>query len=70
MIVGKKYGAEMPNILFDGIKSKKVLDADGNYLPGNCISIINNKGQSIVTMDVEHMFKDMVRADDLFKCGK
>lgn len=70
MIVGKKYGADMPNILFDGIKSKKVLDADGNYLPGNCISIVNNKGQSIVTMDVEHMFKDMARADDLFKCGK
>ena len=70
MIVGKKYGTDMPNILFDGIKSKNVLDADGNYLPGNCISIINNKGQSIVIMDVEHMFKDMARADDLFKCGK
>lgn len=70
MIVGKKYGAEMPNILFDGIKSKKVTDAEGNYLPGNCISIINNKGQSIVNMDVEHFFKDMARADDSFKCGK
>ncbi len=70
MIVGKKYGADMPHILFDGIKNSKLLDSTGNWLPGHCISIINNKNQSIVNMDVEHMFKDMARADDLFKCNK
>ncbi len=69
MVVGKKFGEDVPHILFDGIKNPKLLDAAGNWIAGQCISIINNKGQSIANLDVEHSFQNMARADDSFKCS-
>ncbi len=69
MVVGKKFGENTPHILYDGIKNTKLLDASGNWVAGQCISIINNKGQSIANLDVEHSFQNMARADDSFKCS-
>ena len=69
MVVGKKFGENTPHILYDGIKNPKLLDATGNWITGQCISIINNKGQSIANLDVEHSFQNMARADDSFKCN-
>jgi parallel beta-helix repeat protein len=62
-IVANKYKEDVPHIIYDGIKNPKLLDASGNWIAGQCISIINNKGQSIVTLDAEHSFKDMARTD-------
>jgi parallel beta-helix repeat protein len=70
MVVANKYGADVPHIIYDGIKNPKMLDEKGNWIAGQCISIINNKGQSIVNLDAEHSFKDMSRADDQFKCNQ
>jgi hypothetical protein len=69
MIIGNKYGQDIPNIIYDGIKNPKLLEVNGNWVAGQCISIINNKGQSIVNLDAENNFKNMGRADDLFKCN-
>jgi parallel beta-helix repeat protein len=68
-MVGKKYGQKVPNILYDGIKNPSLLDGKGNWIAGQCISIINNKNQSIVNLDAEHSFQGMARADDAFKCA-
>lgn len=69
MIVGKKYGQDIPHILYDGIKNPKLLDPAGNWIAGQCITIINNKEQSVVNLDAEHGFRDMKRADDSFNCN-
>jgi parallel beta-helix repeat protein len=68
-IVGKKFGENVPHILYDGIKNPKMLDANGKWLTGQCINIQNNKNQSIANLDVEHGFMAMARADDAFKCN-
>lgn len=67
-VVANKYGEDVPHIIYDGIKNPKMLDANGKWISGQCISIVNNKGQSIVNLDAEHSFKDMGRADDQFIC--
>ena len=69
-IVGKKFGENIPHILYDGIKNPSLLDAGGNWIAGQCISIINNKGQSIANLDAEHGFQNMSLANDSFKCAK
>ena len=69
-VIANKYGADVPHIIYDGIKNPKMLDEKGNWIAGQCISIINNKGQTIVNLDAEHSFKDMGRADDQFKCNQ
>ncbi len=69
MIIASKYGQDIPHIIYDGIKNPKLLDANGNWLAGECINITNNKGQSIVNLDAENNFKNMGRADELFKCN-
>ena len=68
-IVGKKFGENVPHILYDGIKNPKMLDANGKWLAGQCINIQNNKNQSIANLDVEHGFMAMARADDAFNCN-
>ena len=68
-IVGKKFGENVPHILYDGIKNPKMLDANGKWLAGQCINIQNNKNQSIASLDVEHGFMAMARADDAFNCN-
>jgi parallel beta-helix repeat protein len=67
-IVGKKFGEKVPHILYDGIRNPSFLDGKGNWIAGQCISIINNKNQSIVNLDAEHGFQGMARADEAFKC--
>ncbi len=67
-IIGRKFGEQVPNILYDGIPNPKLLDANGKWLPGNCISIINNTNQTIANLDVAHNFQNMARADQAFKC--
>lgn len=67
-IVARKFGEQVPNILYDGIPNPKLLDANGKWLPGQCISIINNTNQTIANLDVAHQFKNMTRADEAFKC--
>ena len=67
-IVAKKYGENIPHILYDGIRNPALLNAKGDWVAGQCISIVNNKEQSIVNLDVEHRFAGMARADDQFKC--
>ena len=68
MIVGSKFGENTPHILYDGIKNPKLLDAQGNWIAGQCIRIENNKAQSVLNLDVEHMFKTVVLTDNL-KCA-
>ncbi|MCA6451116.1 MAG: right-handed parallel beta-helix repeat-containing protein [Chitinophagaceae bacterium] len=68
-IVGSKYGQDIPHILYDGIRNPKLLDTSGNWIAGQCITIVNNRSQSIVNLDAEHGFKDMARADNLFTCN-
>ena len=46
-----------------------MLDANGKWLAGQCINIQNNKNQSIASLDVEHGFMAMARADDAFNCN-
>ena len=67
-ILGKRFGENVPHIISDGIRNPTLLDATGKWLAGQCISIINNKGQSIVNLDVQNNFKHIERADDSFKC--
>jgi parallel beta-helix repeat protein len=67
-IVARKFGEQVPNILYDGIPNPKLLDANGKWLPGQCISIINNTNQTIANLDVANHFKNMTRADEAFKC--
>lgn len=67
-IVARKFGEQVPNILYDGIPNPKLLDANGKWLPGQCISIINNTNQTIANLDVANNFKNMARADEAFKC--
>ena len=69
MIIGKTFGEKVPHILYDGIKNPVLLDEKGNWIASQCISIINNKNQSIANLDAEHGFKNMVRVDDSFKCN-
>jgi len=69
IMVGKKFGENVPHILYDGIKNPLLLDANGNWIAGQCIAITNNKGQTIANLDVEHGFQNMARADDSFKCN-
>ena len=68
MILGRKFGENVPHLIFDGIKNPTLLDSTGKWIAGQCISIVNNKNQSIVTLDVENNFKNIERADDSFKC--
>ena len=68
-IIGKKFGEEVPHILYDGIRNPQMLDAQGKWIPGQCISIVNNKGQSIANLDAEHGFKNMENADNSFNCN-
>ena len=69
MIVGRKFKEKVPHILYDGIKNPALLDSKGNWIAGQCISIINNKDQSIVNLDAEHGFQNMALANDSFKCN-
>ncbi len=69
MIVGRKFKEKVPHILYDGIKNPALLDSKGNWIAGQCISIINNKDQSIVNLDAEHGFQNMALATDSFKCN-
>lgn len=68
MILGRKFGENVPHLIFDGIKNPTLLDSTGKWIAGQCISIVNNKDQSIVTLDVQNNFKNIERADDSFKC--
>ena len=68
MILGRKFGENVPHLIFDGIKNPTLLDSTGKWIAGQCISIVNNKNQSIVTLDVENNFKHIERADNSFKC--
>ena len=67
-ILGKRFGENTPHIISDGIRNPMLLDAAGKWIAGQCISIINNKGQSIANLDVQNNFKNINRADDSFKC--
>ena len=69
MIVGKKFGENVPHILYDGIKNPLLMDAKGNWKDGHCISIVNNKGQSIANLDAEHGFQNIVLVNDLLNCN-
>lgn len=68
-IVGSKYGQDIPHILYDGIRNPKLLDSSGNWVAGQCITIVNNRSQSIVNLDAEHGFRDMTRVDHMFTCN-
>ena len=68
MILGRKFGENVPHLIFDGIKNPTLLDSTGKWIAGQCISIVNNKDQSIVTLDVQNNFKNIERADNSFKC--
>ncbi len=70
VMLGKKFGENVPQIIFDGIKNPLLLDAGGNWIAGQCISIINNKGQSIANLDAANGFKNMALENDSFKCTK
>ena len=67
-IFARKFKDNTPHIFFDGIKNPTLLDAKGNWIAGQCISIVNNQNQSIATLDAQNQFKGMARADDSFKC--
>ena len=70
MIVSKRFKENTPHIIYDGIKNKALLDANGNWTAGNCISIINNTNQSIVNLDATNMFKDMaIVPNEMFNCS-
>ena len=69
-LVGKKFGEQVPHILYDGIKNPALLDATGNWVAGQCISIINNKNQSILNLDAAHEFKNMALVEEGFNCNK
>ena len=68
MILGRKFGENVPHLIFDGIKNPALLDSTGKWIAGQCISIVNNKDQSIVTLDVQNNFKNIERADNSFNC--
>lgn len=68
-VLGGKFGENLPNIIYDGIKNPALLDAKGEWIAGQCISIINNKNQTIANLDVAHNFQNIVRADDSFNCN-
>lgn len=68
-LVGKKFGENVPHILYDGIKNPALLEASGNWVAGHCINIINNKNQSIVNLDAAHEFKNMALVVDGFNCN-
>jgi len=70
MIVAKAFIENVPHIIYDGVKNPKLLDAQGNWLAGQCISIINNKNQSIANLDVEHSFKNIGMVNDSFNCNQ
>ena len=67
-ILEKRFGENVPHIINDGIRNPALLNAAGKWIDGQCISIINNKGQSIANLDVQNNFKNIDRADDSFKC--
>ncbi len=68
-VLAKRFGENIPHIIFDGFRNPQLLDAKGNWIGGHCISIINNKGQSIANLDVEHNFQNIVMADESFTCN-
>jgi parallel beta-helix repeat protein len=67
-IIARKFKENTPHIFYDGIKNPKLLDDKGNWIAGQCISIVNNQNQSIANLDAQNQFKAMGRADDSFKC--
>lgn len=70
MIIAKRFKENTPHILYDGIKNPALLDANGNWTAGNCISIINNTHQSIVNLDAGNLFKDMaIVSNEKFNCS-
>jgi len=69
-LLGSKYGDQVPHILYDGIKNPSLLDANGNWVAGQCISIVNNKNQSVVNLDAAHQFKGMAIVSEGFDCNK
>lgn len=68
VILANKFADNIPQIVCDGIRNPALLDAAGKWIAGQCISIINNEGQSIVNLDVQNNFKRIERADDSYKC--
>lgn len=69
-LLGSKYGEQVPHILYDGIKNPSLLDANGNWVAGQCIAIVNNKNQSIVNLDAANQFKGLAIVTAGFNCGK
>lgn len=69
-MLGNKFGENVPHIIFDGIKNPSLLNAGGNWIAGQCISIINNKGQSIANLDAANGFKNIALINESFKCIK
>jgi len=67
-VVAKSFGENVPHIIYDGVKNPKLLDAQGGWTPGQCISIVKNKNQSIANLDVEHGFKSIGLFNDSFNC--
>jgi len=68
-LLGRKYGEQVPHILYDGIKNTALLDAAGNWVAGHCIRIVNNKNQSIVHLDAANQFKGMAVVTKGFDCN-
>jgi len=68
-MIGKAFLENVPHIIYDGVKNPMLIDAKGNWILGQCISIINNKGQSIVNLDAQNNFKNMSQSNDAFKCN-
>ena len=67
-VVAKSFGENVPHIIYDGVKNPKLLDTQGGWAPGQCISIVKNKNQSIANLDVEHGFKSIGLFNDSFNC--
>jgi parallel beta-helix repeat protein len=56
-----KFGKDVPDIIYDGIKDEKIILADGKYPDAKKVCISNNKGATYANLDAANGFKNISR---------
>ena len=56
-----KFGKDVPDIIYDGIKDEKIVLADGKYPDAKKVCISNNKGATYANLDAANGFKNISR---------
>jgi len=64
-----KFGKDVPDIIYDGIKDAEKLDENKQWKPGYQICIKDNEGAEVVNIDAENDFENITFDADTYNCA-